>query len=355
MTEDVKISVRALYKIFGSDPETALDLVRRGADKQTLMEKNGHVLALANINIDIPASQIFVVMGLSGSGKSTLIRHFNRIIEPTAGQIKIGGRDILSVDENELRNVRRHQISMVFQKFALLPHRTAIDNVAYGLTIQGLPASEARSSAKRWIERVGMTGSEDYYPSQLSGGMQQRIGLARALATDADILLMDEAFSALDPLIRTDMQDMLLGLQADLKKTIVFITHDLEEALKLGDGVAILRDGELVQQGDPQSIVLKPTDGYVEDFVKTINRGRVIRIGSIMAPPNGRPPELALTDDTVLEDALVTLTQKKAQSARVVNAVGEDVGHIELNEVVKAIAIPAVAADNKNVWSEAST
>lgn len=341
MTRETKIAVRDLYKVFGTKPETMIERVRQGTGKQELLEAHGHVLGLNDINLDIPAQSIFVVMGLSGSGKSTLIRHFNRIIEPTAGSITIDGQDVMALDDNSLRELRRHKISMVFQRFGLLPHRTTIDNIAYGLTIQGVDDTQARERAFSWLERVGLSGCEDQYPAQLSGGMQQRVGLARALATDADILLMDEAFSALDPLIRADMQDMLLTLQADLNKTIVFITHDLEEALKLGDGIAILRDGELIQDGDAQSIVLEPSDRYVEDFVKGINRGRVIEVGSIMSPLNGKTPSLELAEDTVLEDALVTLTQEKMQEARIVDPSGAAVGTVELNEVVQAMATPA--------------
>ncbi len=340
MTEDVRISTRGLYKIFGPNAESMVDLVREGMGKDELLEKHGHVLGLRDINLDIHAFRIFVIMGLSGSGKSTLIRHFNRIIEPTVGSIEIDGRNILGLDDNELRDLRRREISMVFQRFALLPHRTVADNVSYGLIVQGVPAHESRQRADHWIEQVGLTGYEDYYPAQLSGGMQQRVGLARALATNADILLMDEAFSALDPLIRADMQEMLLELQAQLKKTIIFITHDLEEALKLGDGIAILRDGEVVQQGDAQSIVLEPSDDYVQDFVKNINRGRVIKVGSIMSSLNGQQLPLGLAQDMVLEDALVMLTQEKAKSAHVVDVSGDPVGIIELDEVVQAMATP---------------
>lgn len=340
MTDDVKVSARGLYKIFGRDPGSVVDLVREGIGKDELLEKHDHILGLCDINLDIPASSIFVIMGLSGSGKSTLIRHFNRLIEPTAGNIEIDGTDILDLDDKELRDLRRRQISMVFQRFALLPHRSVIDNVSYGLAIQGIPGDESRKRANHWIEAVGLTGYEDYYPAQLSGGMQQRVGLARALATDADVLLMDEAFSALDPLIRAEMQDMLLELQARLKKTIIFITHDLEEALKIGDGIAILRDGGLVQQGDAQSIVLEPSDSYVEDFVKNINRGRVIKVGSIMSALNGQTPPLSFDQDTVLEDALLRLTKEKVKSAHVVDPSGDPVGVIELGQVVRAMATP---------------
>lgn len=340
MTEAVKIAVRGLYKVFGSRPDTVLEHARNGMGKDELLKTHGHVLALRDIDLDIQAHGIFVVMGLSGSGKSTLIRHFNRIIEPTAGSVEIGGRDILALGEPELRDFRRRELSMVFQRFALLPHRTVLDNVSYGLKIQGLNAGQAREQAGQWIGRVGLAGFENHYPAQLSGGMQQRVGLARALATDADILLMDEPFSALDPLIRTDMQEMLLQLQAQLKKTIVFITHDLEEALKLGDGIAILRDGSLIQTGDAQSIVLEPCDDYVGDFVKTINRGRVIEVASIMSPLDGQKPLVELAHDTVLEDALALLTQENTRSARVVDMSGKAVGRITLENVIRAMAVP---------------
>ena len=270
MSEKIKVSIKNLYKIFGPDPEMALEHVRAGASKPELLEKHGHVLGINNINIDMTEKKLQVIMGLSGSGKSTLIRHINRLIDPTAGQVLIDGHDVLQMDARELRNFRQRNLSMVFQKFALLPHVTVADNAAYGLKLMGVPRNEARERAQKWIDRVGLTGFEKHFPSQLSGGMQQRVGLARALATDSDILLMDEAFSALDPLIRTDMQDVLLELQSELNKTIIFITHDLDEALRIGDDIAILRDGALVQKGDPQEIILKPADEYVSDFIMDI-------------------------------------------------------------------------------------
>lgn len=343
MTDTVKISVKQLYKIFGPNAETMIDLVRGGTSKDDLLNEHNHVLGLSDINLDIRAQTIFVIMGLSGSGKSTLIRHFNRIIEPTAGRVEVEGRNILELDEKSLREFRRYEISMVFQRFALLPHRRIMDNVAYGLNIQGVSAEEARTRAGRWIDRVGLTGYEAHYPTQLSGGMQQRVGLARALATDADILLMDEAFSALDPLIRTDMQDMLLGLQSELKKTIVFITHDLDEALKIGDDIAILRDGELVQKGDAQHIVLNPADAYIENFVKDINRGRVVRIGTIMERDAAAVEGPSLSADLVLEEALAKLATSGAQGANVVDANGNRVGAVNMQLVVDVITKHKVA------------
>ncbi|MDA7949527.1 MAG: betaine/proline/choline family ABC transporter ATP-binding protein [Hyphomicrobiaceae bacterium] len=343
MTELVKIATRGLYKIFGRNPSRYIELVRDGVGKQELMAKYNHVLALSDMNLDIPANRIFVVMGLSGSGKSVLIRHFNRIVEPTLGSVEIDGRDVLALDQGELRDLRRKHISMVFQRVALMPHRTALENVAYGLSVRGVPATEAHAQAVDWIRRVDMAGYEDYFPAQMSGGMQQRIGIARALATEAEILLMDEPYSALDPLIRTDMQDMLLRLQGELKRTIVFITHDLDEALRLGDGIAILRDGEVVQQGDPQSIVTTPSNDFVGEFVRDIDRGKVIKVGSIMSPLNGARSEVKLTDDTLLEDALVTLAQDGARAARVVDSAGKGVGFVELSDVVAAMRPPDVA------------
>ena len=273
---ETKIEIKNLYKIFGDNPQSMMEKVRGGVTKDELNDQYNHVLGLSDINLKMPAKGIQVVMGLSGSGKSTLIRHINRLIEPTAGEVWIDGENVLAMNEKQLRNFRRNRASMVFQKFALLPHRTVMENTIYGLEIQGMPEKDAKKQAAHWIDRVGLSGYEENYPGQLSGGMQQRVGLARALATDADILLMDEAFSALDPLIRTDMQDILLDLQRELHKTIVFITHDLEEALRIGDQIAVLRDGQVIQQGTPQQIVLKPKDNYIADFTKAINRGRVI-------------------------------------------------------------------------------
>ncbi|HUS98270.1 MAG TPA: ATP-binding cassette domain-containing protein, partial [Hyphomicrobiaceae bacterium] len=245
-----KITVRSLYKIFGDDPQSVLPHVLEGMGKEELLEKHGHVLGLADINLDIAEGELFVVMGLSGSGKSTLIRHFNRLIEPTSGSITVDGEDVVGYSKQELAKFRSEKVSMVFQRFGLFPHRTVMENTGFGLEVQGRPKDEIREAALKWIDRVGLKGYEDYFPGQLSGGMQQRVGLARALATDSEVMLMDEAFSALDPLIRTDMQDLLLELQGQLKKTIIFITHDLDEALKLGDHIAILKDGVVVQRGD---------------------------------------------------------------------------------------------------------
>jgi len=333
---ETRISIKNLYKIFGSNPEGMVSHVRDGVSKAELLSDYGHVLGLNNINIDIPARGIQVIMGLSGSGKSTLIRHINRLIEPTAGEVIVDGRDVLGLNDADLRDFRRFTTSMVFQKFALMPHHTVAENVAYGLEIQGVAADEIKERSGKWIDRVGLAGFENRYPAQLSGGMQQRVGLARALATDAEILLMDEAFSALDPLIRTDMQDMLLDLQQELHKTIVFITHDLDEALHIGDQIAILRDGLIVQKGTTPEIILNPADDYVADFTKDINRARVLKIGAIMKDGieiDG--PEL--DKSSVIEEALQVITGAGAKGVVVMDN-AKPVGSVTLEDMVLAIA-----------------
>ena len=282
MTTEPKVSLRNLYKIFGSESHEALKHVKNGLTKEELLVQHKHVLGLQDINVDMQEGEITVVMGLSGSGKSTLIRHLNRLIDPTDGEIWVDGQDVMKLNEEELRGIRQNKMSMVFQKFALLPHRTVLQNAAMALKVRGESEATQNSEAMKWLERVGLGGFENHYPAQLSGGMQQRVGIARALTANTDIMLMDEAFSALDPLIRTDMQDLLLELQDELNKTIVFITHDLDEALKLADHLVILKDGAVVQQGEPQGILLNPADPYIEDFVSDINRARVLRVSSVM-------------------------------------------------------------------------
>ncbi|MBW8446937.1 MAG: glycine betaine/L-proline ABC transporter ATP-binding protein [Arenimonas sp.] len=338
------IEIRHLYKIFGPQGAELVEAVKGGVTKAELNDRHSHVLGLRNINIAMPAGRISVVMGLSGSGKSTLLRHINRLIEPTIGEVLVGGVDVCRMSPAELRAFRRTRTAMVFQKFALLPHRTVLENTAYGLGIQGIDRSTARAKAREWIDRVGLAGFEHHYPHQLSGGMQQRVGLARALATDADILLMDEAFSALDPLIRVDMQTMLLDLQHDLKKTVVFITHDLDEALRLGDRIAVLRDGEVVQQGTGQEIVLAPADDYISAFVREVNRGRVLQAGSIMKPLEPSPsagPGLAVPAACVLDDAARQMLAAGVTRANVTDAIGRPVGTVDLAMIVAAMVTPA--------------
>jgi len=279
------IKIEGLYKLFGRHPEKVMALVEAGKSKEQILSETGHTLGLKDINLEITQGEIFVIMGLSGSGKSTLIRHFNRLIDPTKGVISIAGTDIIKLSPKQLQDFRRNKISMVFQNFGLMPHRSVIENVAYGLTVQGVAKQQRLAKAQEWLDRVGLSGYQQQYPSQLSGGEQQRVGLARALCTDAEILLMDEAFSALDPLIRNEMQDQLIALQQSLHKTIIFITHDLDEALRLGDRIAILKDGEVVQQGTADDILLHPATAYVEAFVKNVNRARVLTVETIMQPP----------------------------------------------------------------------
>ena len=280
----IKIATRNLSKVFGPRPERALEILRDGGTKADA-QKIGAAVGVYDANLDIREGETFVLMGLSGSGKSTLLRMFNRLHEPTAGQVIVDGNDITKLSKRELLDVRREKFSgMVFQQFAILPHRTVVDNVAYGLEVQGVSASERQRRAREATALVGLDGWEDYYPSELSGGMQQRVGLARALAVDADILLMDEAFSALDPLIRREMQDELVELQARMNKTIVFVTHDLDEALKLGDRIAIMKDARVVQVGTAEEILTHPADDYVESFVEGVDRASVLTAANIMQP-----------------------------------------------------------------------
>jgi glycine betaine/proline transport system ATP-binding protein len=316
-----KIAIKNVYKIFGPKPEEVLARAQAGAGKEELLGQTGHVIGIRNVSLNIEAGETFVVMGLSGSGKSTLIRHINRLIEPTAGQILVDGEDVLKLDEEQLRDLRRHKISMVFQRFGLLPHKTVLENVASGLIIGGTPKDKAEQHAEEQIELVGLAGFENHYPRQLSGGMQQRVGLARALATDAEILLMDEAFSALDPLIRNDMQQQLVELQKRLHKTIVFITHDLDEALRLGNHIAILKDGELRQVGTPEEILTNPVDDYVRRFVLDVNRARVVSAKSVAE----EIPTLAASDLNP-ETAAAAVSRSSFGAAFVLAADGSLVG-----------------------------
>jgi glycine betaine/proline transport system ATP-binding protein len=264
------IEVKHVYKLFGPPTSHArvLDLLRGGKGKAEVLAQTGCNVGLNDVSLTIGSGEIFVIMGLSGSGKSTLVRHFNRLIEPTAGEIVIDGSDVIKLNPQGLRELRRYKVSMVFQNFGLLPHQTVLDNTAYALRTRGEGKTEAYEKARTWLGKVGLDGYGEHYPDELSGGMRQRVGLARALAADTDVLLMEEAFSALDPLIRTEMQDQLLQLQATLNKTIVFITHDLDEALRIGNRIAILRDGTLVQEGTPDEILTRPADDYVRRFVE---------------------------------------------------------------------------------------
>lgn len=296
-----KLTVNNLYKIFGSNPKLGVKLTREGKTKEEILKSSGLTVGINNVSFEVEIGETFVIMGLSGSGKSTVIRCLNRLIEPTAGQIMLDGTDILKMSKKQLINARRTIMSMVFQNFALLPNRTVLNNVEYGLEVQGIKSKERQEKAFESLTLVGLEGYENSYPDQLSGGMKQRVGLARALANDPEILLMDEAFSALDPLIRSDMQDELLELQQKVRKTIIFITHDLDEALKIGDRIMLMKDGQVSQIGKPEEILSNPADDYVERFVQGVNRNDLLTAADIMVKPwttasINHGPRVALTE-----------------------------------------------------------
>ncbi|MBW2649937.1 MAG: glycine betaine/L-proline ABC transporter ATP-binding protein [Deltaproteobacteria bacterium] len=279
------LEVNGLWKIFGKKAEDILNSDLRFESKETILEKTGNVMAVKNVSFSVARGEFFVIMGLSGSGKSTLIRMLLRLIDSTSGSIHVNGEDILKYNKKQLRDFRRHTTGMVFQYFGLFPHRTVLDNVAYGLKVRGVSKEECHARAQEAIETVGLKGWENYHPSALSGGMQQRVGIARALTINPEILLMDEPFSGLDPLIRREMQDELLELQDKVQKTIIFVTHDLHEALKLGDRIAIMRDGKVVQIGAPEDVITSPADDYVREFVQDASPARVLTAGGIMEQP----------------------------------------------------------------------
>tara|TARA_B100001248_G_C27363120_1_gene447558 strand:- start:184 stop:1221 length:1038 start_codon:yes stop_codon:yes gene_type:complete len=344
MSSDNKIEIRKLYKIFGPNPLPLIDKVNNGMSKDQLLEEHKHVLGLSDIHLDIPNQSLQVIMGLSGSGKSTLIRHINRLIEPTSGEMMVDGQDVLTLSQNDLLDFRKNKTAMVFQKFALLPHKTVLQNVSFGLFIKKFDPVEAEKQSMHWIDRVGLLGFEHRYPQQLSGGMQQRVGLARALANDPDILLMDEAFSALDPLIRKDMQDILLELQSELKKTVVFITHDLDEALKLGDNIAILKDGSMDQEGDAVNILLSPKTEYVRKFVEDVNRSRVLKAKNIMQNSSEISKDLMngqsmkVKGDDVIEKFIDRVVVDKPTLVEVLGEDGSAIGYLSaerLSEILR--------------------
>ncbi|MEH7238276.1 glycine betaine/L-proline ABC transporter ATP-binding protein ProV [Bacillus sp. JJ1562] len=280
--KQAKIKVSNVTKIFGRSSKKAIQLLKEGKTKQEILKSTGSTVGVNQASFEVYPGEIFVIMGLSGSGKSTLVRLLNRLIEPTSGQVFIDGKEVVSMNKEEIREVRRKKMSMVFQRFALFPHKTVLQNTEYGLEIQGVAKQERSQKAFEALKLVGLEGYENQYPDQLSGGMQQRVGLARALANDPDILLMDEAFSALDPLIRKDMQDELIELQGTMEKTIVFITHDLDEALRIGDRIALMKDGNIVQIGTPEEILMNPSNEYVERFVEDVDLSKVLTAGHIV-------------------------------------------------------------------------
>mgnify|MGYP000085469170 CR=1 FL=1 len=368
------IEVKALTKVFGNDPKRAFPLLDKGWSKERIARETKLTVGVNRVSLSIEAGEIFVIMGLSGSGKSTLVRLFNRLIEPTAGQVLINGQDIVQLNPEQLRQVRRKTMSMVFQKFALFPHRTVIENVEYGLEVQGVAKEERRSKAKQTIELVGLAGLEDSRPDQLSGGMQQRVGLARGLANDPQILLMDEAFSALDPLIRKDMQDELLELQASMKKTIIFITHDLDEALRIGDRIALMKDGVVVQIGTPEEILTNPANAYVERFVEDVDLSKVLTASHVMIRAEtitlDRGPRVALqlmrdrgiSNIYVVDKARQLIGVVTAEDAAAAIKSGQTVEQIlirdtptvspdvllgELFDVVSSAKIPVAVIDNR--------
>lgn len=281
MDRDIKVSIKNLFKIFGPQPRKALALLQQGLDKDEIFEKTETTVGVQNASFDIYTGEIFVIMGLSGSGKSTMVRMINRLIEPTAGQVLIDGEDIVSMNNDQLVKMRREKMSMVFQSFALMPHMTVLQNAAFGLEMDGIDRKTREARALQALEQVGLETRAESMPDELSGGMQQRVGLARGLAVDPDILLMDEAFSALDPLIRTEMQDELLKLQAKSKRTIVFISHDLDEAMRIGDRIAIMEGGRVVQVGTPEEILQNPADDYVRAFFRGVDPTNILTAGDI--------------------------------------------------------------------------
>ena len=330
------IHIEGVTKIFGPAPQQALAALRGGMSKAELQTETGHVVGLDDVSLDVAKGQIHVVMGLSGSGKSTLIRHVNRLIEPTAGAIRVYGSNVLEMSREQLRAFRRTRVAMVFQKFGLLPHRSVLDNVGYGLEVRGVRRVEREAEARKWIEIVGLAGYESALPRQLSGGQQQRVGLARALALDTDIILMDEAFSALDPLIRSGMQDQLVSLQKTLSKTILFITHDFDEALKIGDRVAVLKDGAVQQEGRPEDIVLNPANEHIEEFVRDVNKARAIRVRTIMETGPAEPCSIAVPADARCEDVLPLFAEH--QWVGVLDAAGRQIGRVTARRVIGALA-----------------
>ncbi|CAL9609983.1 Glycine betaine transport ATP-binding protein OpuAA [Streptomyces sp. enrichment culture] len=328
-----------VYKVFGRRPGAAVRALRDGASREEL-RADGVTAAVIDASFRVEPGEIFVIMGLSGSGKSTLLRMLNGLLEPTEGRILFDGRDLTALSRRELRHVRSTKISMVFQHFALFPHRSVLENAAYGLEVQGVDRADRERRAAEALELCGLSGWQDSWPDELSGGMQQRVGLARALATDADLLLMDESFSALDPLIRRDMQDQLLELQKTLGKTIVFITHDLNEAMRLGDGIAVMRDGRIVQQGTAEDILTRPADDYVASFVQDVDRSRVLTADAVMTGPDtgagcscGCP---TVTADTPLAD-LCAVSARVPHPVAVTGTDGVVVGTVAQDRLVAFI------------------
>ncbi|KML28092.1 quaternary amine ABC transporter ATP-binding protein [Priestia aryabhattai] len=337
--EHVKLKVQNITKVFGKNPSKAIDLLQKGKTKKEILEETGMTIGVNQANFEIKSGEIFVIMGLSGSGKSTLVRMFNRLVEPTSGSLILDGDDVVKMNKEELRDMRRKKMSMVFQNFALFPHRTVLDNTEYGLEVQGTPKAEREKKAKEALELVGLKGYENQYPGELSGGMQQRVGLARALANDPDILLMDEAFSALDPLIRKDMQDFLLELQEKMERTIIFITHDLDEALRIGDRIVLMKDGSVVQVGTPEEIMTNPANDYVERFVEDVNVAKVYTAESVMNRAE------SITVDRGPRVALKIMQEAGYSSIYVVDKKKTLLGVVTADDISRAIKQDKLTAD----------
>jgi glycine betaine/proline transport system ATP-binding protein len=331
-----KLACRNVWKLFGPDPERFLNRLE-GSPAPESLSRAGLVAAVTAVDLEVHEGEIFVIMGLSGSGKSTLVRCLSRLIEPTRGQILFNGRDLLTASEREMIEIRRHKMGMVFQHFALLPHRTVLGNVAFPLEVQGVDARTREARARQVIELVGLTGREQYYPGELSGGQQQRVGIARSLAVEPELWFLDEPFSALDPLIRREMQDEFLRLQSVLHKTIVFITHDFDEAIRLADRIAIMKDGALVQVGTPEQLVLQPADDYVAEFTRHVVRAKVLSVGSVMAPSEaGRTYAGAIrTSDRVADVA--DRVEAAEHPFAVVDKAGEQVGQVTRQAVIDVL------------------
>ena len=331
------IAASGVWKIFGANAEQVLDTHDRSKSRDEIQEETGHVVAVKDVDFEVRRGECFVVMGLSGSGKSTLLRTLTRLIEPTGGSITIDGHDVRDLSQRELRDLRRSKVAMVFQHFGLFPHRSVIDNIAYGLEVRGMGKVKRTEKAEEILDLVGLSGWGERFPRELSGGMQQRVGLARAMAMDPEILFFDEPFSALDPLIRREMQDELLDLQAKLQKTMVFITHDFLEAIKMGDHIAIMKDGEIVQIGTPEEIVAAPVDDYVREFTEDVPRYKVLSVGKVMRPASkGLSAEGGVRSGAKIESAINQVADTDSPVA-VVDEAGEIVGEIDREIIMRAM------------------
>ena len=339
MSDGPKIVCKNIWKIFGTYPQRTLENLDYSLSRAEVQEQTGHVIGVKDVSFEINKGETFVVMGLSGSGKSTLVRCISRLIDPTAGEMIIDGEDIMHYNDAQLTELRRFRMSMVFQHFGLFPHRKVIDNISFGLEIRGVAKQERRDKAMEVLEKVGLHGWADHYPRELSGGMQQRVGLARAMAVDPEILIFDEPFSALDPLIRREMQDELLKIQAEVQKTMIFITHDFLEAIKMGDHIAIMKDGEVVQIGTPEEIVANPIDDYVRDFTEDVPRYKVLSVGKIMraASDATRSNDAQQVSEDAKLDSLIDIAIAADAPLAVVDKDNQIVGEIDQSRILKAM------------------